>query len=194
MKSNKKLYCMFPAGLIPDKWHGSNCENDAVMGIKSFIHCKCQEHQKPETTDTSQNQLNERSIIQPLSGAPENLQHMSWVSLWQIKHCIFTNPIWQEYFLGDIEYFCQNTRHGSLIHGKVPSFARIPWKFSCTEESWTHIIMMDQLLHIRQYQFEIETGWAILSRCVRMWDTGSSIHGKCNGVIRQRARYVSRAG
>ena len=37
------------------------------------------------------------------SGAPENYQHTFWVTLWQIQHCLFANPIWQGDCLGDIQ-------------------------------------------------------------------------------------------
>jgi len=39
------------------------------------------------------------------SGAPENPQHMSWVTWWQLLHSTYADCNWHWDNLGDIEYF-----------------------------------------------------------------------------------------
>jgi len=56
--------------------------------------------------------------------------------LWQIQPRLFANPIWEEDYLGDIEYQCQNLRQSSLTRGNHTSIAGICSKFRCTGESW----------------------------------------------------------
>ena len=61
------------ADLLHDKWHESNCENNATKGCNDFsvANLWCTGSLKPPTSFKSQSKMN------PLFGAPEFLQQMS---------------------------------------------------------------------------------------------------------------------
>jgi len=111
----------------------------------------------------------------------EHPQHMSWISLWQMQHSIFTYCIWQwrqsrQYWVLVSEYETQGA-----YHGKAAALCTIWLKVRCTGESLTHVVMTDQVPYILQSHLETQRVQEIWDSWVRIRDIGPLVHGVAAG-------------
>jgi len=81
MKSIDKLHYKFPAGESHNTVHESKCKHREVKGFESFSSCEFPVCWTPEATYTFRSKKNVKSIVQPLSGAPVDPRHMTFVSV-----------------------------------------------------------------------------------------------------------------
>jgi len=111
-------------------------------------------HWKHDTTHAFRIQKNELSIFPPHSGAEGNPRHMSSVSLREMEHCIFTNPIWE--WSQWWRYWVAVTEYETLASWFIPNlqlFTGIWSKFRGTGETTACVIgcvLTDRALRICQ--------------------------------------------
>jgi len=117
------------------------------------------------------------------AGGLENYRHIYWVVLWHTQHDIFLNPNRQGSSLREIQYLCQNMKHG-LFFITMAQHLLANDQSSGTPESPGLILLLPSL-HNCQSHSAIKTVYMILSSCIRTWNFGSRICGKaaaCAGL------------